>query len=274
MLTQNELKALWKETGFRPLKRFGQNFLIDKNIRDKILRQLEISPDDTVLEIGPGFGELTASLAGLAKRVIAVEVDHKLSGILRKKNILSKNVDLVEKDILKFDFESLTGNKKIIVYGNLPYYITSPILEKFFKKISLVKCMYLVMQKEVAERILAKPGSKSIGRLSLFAQYYTDPSFMFVIGKNSFYPVPDVDSVMLKLDVPDRGKLSEKEEDKFFKVIKMAYSQRRKNLLNSLSGTGYSKDELSQILMKAGIDPNFRAENLSIEDFMRLSALI
>ena len=274
MLTERELKALWKETGFRPIKRFGQNFLIDNNIKDKIAQGLDIAPTDTVLEIGPGFGELTTVLADLAKNVIAVEKDRKLVKILRDKDLLPKNVDLIEGDFFDVDLEKIAGSERIIVYGNLPYYITTPILEKLFKKISLVKRMYFVMQKEVAERITAKPGSKTIGRLSLFAQYYTEPSFMFSIGSNSFYPTPEVDSVMLKLDVRDRGKLLAKDEDKFFEVIKMAYSQRRKNLLNSLSGTGHSKDELSRILQKAAIDPNSRAENLSLEDFLRLFPLI
>jgi len=274
MLTERELKALWKEAGFRPLKRFGQNFLIDNNIKDKIARGLDIAPTDTVIEIGPGFGELTTVLADLAKNVVAVEKDRKLVKILKDKDLLPKNVNLVEGDFLDIDLEKIAGNERIIVYGNLPYYITTPILEKLFKKISIIKRMYFVMQKEVAERITAKPGSKTIGRLSLFAQYYTEPSFMFSIGSNSFYPTPEVDSVMLKLDVRDRGKLLAKDEDKFFEIIKMAYSQRRKNLLNSLSGTGHSKDELSRILQKAAIDSNSRAENLSLEDFLRLFPLI
>ncbi|MGB2705403.1 MAG: 16S rRNA (adenine(1518)-N(6)/adenine(1519)-N(6))-dimethyltransferase RsmA [Candidatus Omnitrophota bacterium] len=273
MLTKNELKALWQKTGFRPLKRLGQNFLVDKNVKDKILRNVEIGPDDTVLEIGPGFGEMTFGLAERAKKVFAVEKDKKVVKILKTGLKLPGNAVLIEDDFLDVDIKKLAANKKVIVYGNLPYYITSPILEKLFSNISLIKSIYFVVQKEVADRILAKPGSKDIGRLSLYVQYYTEPKRIFTIGKGCFYPAPGVESAFLKLIVLRKKKARVKDEKLFFEIIKNAYGQRRKTLLNSLSGMGIEKGVLSRSLKAAGINPRSRAEELSLQDFALLSGV-
>jgi len=271
MLTKNELKALWQRTGFRPIKRLGQNFLIDKNVKDKILRNLEINPEDTVIEIGPGFGEITFGLAKRAKKVFAVEKDRKIVKILKSNLKLPGNAALVGGDFLDVDINKLATDKKAVIYGNLPYYITSPIIEKVFDSISLIKNIYIVVQKEVADRILARPGSKDIGRLSLYVQYYTEPKAIFTIGKNCFYPAPGVASVFLKLEVPAKKKVQARDEKLFFKIIKTAYSQRRKTILNSLSGTGIKKEALACLLQNAEINPHARPETLSLEDFARLS---
>jgi len=271
MLTKNELKALWRETGFRPLKRLGQNFLIDKNVKDKILRSVEIAPEDIVIEIGPGFGEMTFGLAARARRLYAVEKDKKIIAILKKDLKLPGNVSLIAGDILDVDIRALSAGKKVIVYGNLPYYATSPILEKLFENIAHLKSIYLVVQREVAGRIVARPGSKDIGRLSLYAQYHTDPEKVFTIGKGCFYPVPKVESVFLKFDTPQKQKIRARNEKLFFKIIKTAYGQRRKTILNSLSGMGIEKRALSRLLKLSGIDPRSRAEEIPLQKFAVLS---
>ncbi len=271
MLTKRQLKELWRETGFRPLKRFGQNFLIDKNIKDKILRNVEIGPGDTVIEIGPGFGEMTFGLAERVKRIFAVEKDKKITGILRKNFKLPDNLNLIEGDFMDVDIKKLAVLKKVIVYGNLPYYVTGPILERLFDNIAQLKNIYLVVQKEVANRIVAKPGSKDIGRLSLYVQYHTEPRRVFTIGKGCFYPAPKVESVFLKLEVLPKKKVQVRDEKLFFEIIKNAYGQRRKTILNSLSGMGIEKEALRRLLKPAGINPCSRAEEISLQAFALLS---
>ncbi len=271
MLTKSELKALWKSEDFRPLKRLGQNFLIDKNVKDKILRNLDLNPDDTIIEIGSGFGELTFDLARFVRRVFAIEKDKKIVGILKGIFELPPNVALIEKDFLDVDIKKIAAHKKVIIYGNIPYYITSPIIEKLFDNISLIKSIYLVVQREIADRILARPGSRDIGRLSLYVQYYTEPKRLFKIGKGVFYPSPKVESVLLKLVVLKKKKVYVKDENLFFKVIKNAYGQRRKTILNSLLAEGLDKGALSRILKRAKLNPKARAEELSLQDFARLT---
>ena len=274
MLTKNELRTLWKKYGFRPKKRLGQNFLVDKNVCDKILRHLNISSDDVVVEIGAGFGELTYALAKTAKSVFAVEKDRRITEILKKNFELPPNVILAEEDILEVDIKSLARNKRIIVYGNLPYYVTSPVMERIFRDTSAIKRAYFIIQKEVGDRIVAVPGTRNMGRLSLYVQYYADPKIMFGIAKESFYPVPKVESVFLKLEMPAGRMVPVKDEEIFFRAIKSAYTQRRKRVLNSLSGTGIAKPVLRGVLNKAKIDPGARAENLYLDDFARLANTI
>ena len=274
MLTKSELKSLWTKTNFTPLKRLGQNFLIDKNIRNKIVSSLDINPKDVVLEIGPGFGELTTSLAGKAKKVIAVEKDKKIVRILKEKYSLPNNIDVIESDFLDIDIKKIASGKKVIIYGNLPYYITSPVLEKIFKSIDYVKAAYLVIQKEVADRIVAKPGTRDIGRISLFAQYHSDPEKIFSIKKDSFFPVPKVESALLRLNVLDKKRVDVENESFLFKIIKICYTQRRKIILNSLTKLGIKKENLSRLLGDACINPQSRPEELSLEDFARITKVL
>jgi len=271
MLTKNELKALWHRTDFRPLKRFGQNFLVDKNLRDKIFRNVDITPRDSVIEIGPGFGEMTFGLAGRAKRVFAIEIDKKITRILKKDLKLPHNVSLIEDDFLNVDIKKIAAGEKIIVYGNIPYYATSRIIERLFRNIAQLKTIYLVLQKEVAVRITAKPGSKDVGRLSMYVQYYTEPKKIFTIGKDCFYPAPEVESVFLRLEVPSKKKLRVRDERLFFEIIKNAYGQRRKTILNALSGMGVRKEALAILFKAARIDPRARAGEISLEEFSVLS---
>lgn len=271
MLTKKQLKALWKEYGFRPVKRLGQNFLIDKNIRDKIIASLDLNTDETVIEIGTGFGELLPGLAARARKVFAVEKDKKIARILKATSRLPRNVTLLESDFLDLDIKALAGGKRVIIYGSIPYYITSPIIEKIFRDIACIKAIYLVVQKEVAERITAPPGSKDIGRLSLYVQYYTEPKALFGIGRNCFYPVPKVESVLLKLEVLKEKKVTVKDEGTLFRIIKAAYGKRRKTIANSLLSAGKEKADLLRLLERARVNPRERAETLRLADFARIS---
>ena len=273
MLTKRQLKEFWKETDFRPLKKLGQNFLIDKNIFDKISAILDqgVKKKDPVIEIGAGFGALTFLLSGLAGSVFAVEKDKKIIESLKKRMGLPDNVTLIEGDFLKLDIEKIAGGDKLIVYGNIPYYITSPILEKLFENSRHIKTIYLVVQEEMAARILSGPGSRGIGRLSLFVQYYANPKKIFKIKKESFFPVPEVDSVFLQLDMREKRRPEVKNEALFFDIIRKAYSQRRKTLLNSLSELKKDKKELLALLIKCGVNPTARAEKLTLEDFGRIA---
>ncbi|MBN1353956.1 MAG: ribosomal RNA small subunit methyltransferase A [Candidatus Omnitrophica bacterium] len=271
MLTKTELEILWRKYDFRPSKRWGQNFLIDKNVKANILKSLELGTHDRVLEIGAGFGEITFSLAEMAGSVIAVEKDKKIVKILNSASNVPDNVKLYEGDFLDFDLSRVSAGGKLVVYGNIPYYVTSPILEKLFKNISFIKRIYLVVQEEVGLRILAVPGSKRMGRLSLYTQYHSNPRAVFKIGRRSFYPAPKVDSVFVRFDIPAVKKIKVKNETAMFGIIKKAYHNRRKTILNSVSGKDMEKNAVRETLVRSGIDPASRAEDLSLSDFARLS---
>lgn len=271
MLTKTQLKTLWKKHNFKPVKRLGQNFLIDKNVKDKILRNLDIGASDTVVEIGAGFGEMTFDLAGCAHKVFAIEKDKRIAEIFRRGLTLPRNVVLLEEDALDVDLNKIAAGKKIILYGNIPYYITSPIIEKLIQNTAVVKTAYFVVQKEIADRILARPGQRNIGRLSLFVQYHTDPERMFKINKECFYPTPKVESAFLKLEVIGKKRVEVKDEQVLFEIIKKAYGQRRKTIHNTLLSLAPSKQVLATILKKARINPKARPETLSLADFARLT---
>jgi len=271
VLTKTQLKTLWKKYNFKPVKRLGQNFLIDKNVKDRILRNLDIRPSDTVVEIGAGFGEMTVDFAGRAKAVFAIEKDKKIAEILKQESILPPNVVLLEEDALEVNLGKIAAGKRIVLYGNIPYYITSPIIEMLIHNTAVVKAAYFVVQKEIADRILARPGQRNIGRLSLFVQYHTGPERMFNINKECFYPTPKVESAFLKLEVIGKKRVEVKDEQLLFEIIKKAYGQRRKTIHNTLSSLAPSKQALVTILKKARIDPKARPETLSLADFARLS---
>ncbi|NQU95425.1 MAG: ribosomal RNA small subunit methyltransferase A [Candidatus Omnitrophica bacterium] len=271
MLTKTELKTLWGKHDFRPIKRLGQNFLIDKNIKEKILNNIELESDDIVIEIGAGFAEITLDLAGRAKKVFAFEKDKKIVAILKGAFSLPSNITLLQEDFLDADIKKIAPCGKIVVYGNIPYFVTSPIIEKLIKNISLIKDIYLLMQREVADRIMAVPGSREIGRLSLYVQYYTEPKCVFKVGKDAFYPAPKVESTLLRLAPLPNRRVRVKDESVLFEIIKKAYSQRRKTILNSLSGKGIEKERVLSCLRSANIDPFSRAEDLSLQDFALLA---
>jgi 16S rRNA (adenine1518-N6/adenine1519-N6)-dimethyltransferase len=263
-----------KKYKIRPSKRMGQNFLIDKGVLRKIIEAGDLSPEDVVLEIGPGLGILTLELAKKVKKVIAVEKDRTLyqilEGILQGRKI--NNVKLINADILKIQDSKLKiQNYKLL--ANLPYYISSPIIRKFLETKEKPELMVLMVQKEVAQRICAKPGEMSL--LSVSVQFYSQPKIITYVSKKSFYPQPKVDSAILKI-IP---KLIPKiDSQKFFQIVKIGFSSKRKMLINNLSKKlkmaeppqAYQKSKIKNLFKKMGINPKIRAENLSIKDWLKL----
>jgi len=274
MLTQTQVKQILSENNIHPKKRLGQNFLIDRNIKDKIIKIADVKPSDVILEIGPGLGALTEDLAKKAKRVVAVEKDRALTGIL--KDLLGgyKNVTVEQGDFLKMG--SKNGDTLLLkqgvpifkVIGNLPYYITTPILSRLIENRKHINSILVTIQKEVAQRIVAGPGSKDYGSLSLYLQYYTEPTIEMTISKSCFYPQPEVSSCLVKMLVREKPPVSVKNEELLFKIIRAAFNQRRKTLANTLKPI--CKD-IKSILESAGINPACRGETLTLEKFAQIA---
>lgn len=246
-------------------KYLGQYFLYDPTILKRIVEVARLSPDDTVIEIGPGPGRLTRMLAGGVKKVIAIELDEDLFARLSHDLSAYKNIELVLGNALKYGYEAL---KEFKVVANIPYYITTPILFRLLELRKRVRTITVMVQKEVAERIVAGPGDKTYGVLSIMVQYHAHAELVFQIPRGAFRPVPKVDSAVLHLEVLEQPFVEVIDEGLFFRVVKTTFSQRRKTLANSLKPL--ARDS-KRILMNAGIDPLRRPETLSIEDFGRLS---
>ncbi|MGE5309039.1 MAG: 16S rRNA (adenine(1518)-N(6)/adenine(1519)-N(6))-dimethyltransferase RsmA [Deltaproteobacteria bacterium] len=225
------------------------------------------SRDDVVLEIGPGRGALTPLIAGKVKKVYAVELDRALAAQLPETLKDVPNLSVINADILRFDIRTIpeTREGKIKVFGNIPYYITSPIIEHLFGYRAVIRTVFLTVQKEFAQRICAGPGSREYGSFSLYAQYYSRPNQLFTVKKNSFYPAPKVDSSFIRLDIRDRPPV-EGDEKALFKVIRAAFQQRRKTLRNSLKGL-IGEPELDTVFDRCRLDPKVRPERLSLQDF-------
>lgn len=277
LYSPKRLKEVLEKHNFKFSKALGQNFLIDGNIVRKIVESAQITKDDYVLEVGPGMGTLTEELALNAKKVIAVEIDRKLGPVLKDTLGQYNNVEIIFGDILKLDLEEIIKekmeDKKIKVVANLPYYITTPIIAKFLEEGYNIDSINVMVQKEVAERISASPDRKSYGSLSVFAQFYSDPTIVLNIPKSVFIPQPKVDSAVIRLKIDN--KYPNIDRDKFFKVVKAAFSKRRKTILNTLSsGLDLSKEDVRGVLEESQLDPNKRAENLTIEDFISISNAI
>ncbi len=252
----------------RPKKHLGQNFLYDPSILGKIVDASGISAEDTVVEIGPGPGRLTKILAERAERVVAIEVDRGLCETLREEFDDYGNVEIVCGDALKYHYESLTGFR---VVANIPYYITTPIIFKLIGEGKNLKSMTLTVQKEVAERIIAGPCTSDYGVLSIMIQYRAVPGFEFVIPKGAFRPVPKVDSAVVHLEMRKTPAVSVKDEKLFFKIIKTAFSQRRKTLANALKAVS---EDIKEKIPLAEIDPQRRPGTLSVEEFASLADVL
>jgi 16S rRNA (adenine1518-N6/adenine1519-N6)-dimethyltransferase len=255
----------------QPKKRLGQNFLFDKNIQAKIIAACRLHPTDTVLEIGAGRGELTGTLSGKVKRVFCVEIDPRLCRLLEASFKGHPNIKILQRDILKLDIERLVKAQrdKIKVIGNIPYYITSPIIARLFQYRKYISGIYLLVQKEFARRIIAQAGSVDYGAFSIFAQYYATPKILFTVKKGSFWPQPKVDSAFIDLQLKEKLPLGPKDERVFFKVVRAAFAQRRKQLKNSLRGV-LPQALLQRYFQRSGVAGDIRAERLSAEDFMAL----
>lgn len=256
----------------KPKKSLGQNFLRDPNIQRKIIDACDFQPSDRVLEIGAGMGVMTGLIASDTSKVYSLEIDHSLIPVLTKNLKAYKNIRIINQDILKFDLDKLgdSASLKIKVFGNIPYYITSPIIEQLLKFRHKIGIIFLTVQKEFGQRMIAVPGSKDYGSFSCFIQYYTEPKILFTVKKNSFYPVPKVDSCLLRLAIRQDPPVAVNNEEMLFKIIRTAFQQRRKTLKNSLKDI-VPKEKLQEFFKKYKINPKIRPEDLSLPDFANLA---
>lgn len=279
--TINEIK---NKHGFKLSKSLGQNFLTDKNIIDKIIEKSDIGKNDLVIEIGPGIGVLTAAAAEEAGKVVAIEIDRNLIPILKETLSEYDNIEIINSDVLKTDLAAIMeqnseiGGQKtsgVKILGNLPYYITTPIIMKILEDRVPADSITIMLQKEVADRIKASPGTKAYGALSVAVQYYCTVSHVANAPKEIFVPQPKVDSTVIRLSIRKEKPVVLNSEEAFFAVVKAGFGQRRKTLLNSLTGVyGLTKDEISAVMKTAGIDPVRRAETLNMNEFAVLANTI
>jgi len=258
---------------FKFNKNLGQNFLIDENILKKIIDAAELDENSTVIEIGPGIGTLTQEMAKRCKKVIAVEIDKNLIPILEETLGNFDNIKIIHADALKVDFNKIIEEENlenVKVVANLPYYVTTPIIAKLLNERVKISSMIIMIQKEVADRILAKPNTDEYGTLSLLCQYHCDIKKICKVSPNCFVPPPRVESMVIRLDIRDQKRVDILDEDLFFNIIKSAFNMRRKTLSNSLKSIA-NEDILLKALEESNIDPKRRGETLSIEEFANLS---
>ena len=274
--TPSRTKEIIEANSFAFKKNFGQNFLIDSNILDNIASCAGVTKDDCVLEIGPGIGSLTQVLAENARQVVAVEIDNTLIPILKQTLADYDNVTILNQDILKTDIDAIIQEKNdgrnIKVVANLPYYITTPIIMDLLENERHVDSITVMVQKEVAERIVAKPGGKDYGALTLAVSYYADAEIIATVPAASFVPAPKVDSAVVKMTLLKNPPIDAPEKD-YFRLVKASFAQRRKTMINALSNAGCygNKDEIRSILESMGYDANLRGETLSMEEFSEIA---
>ena len=252
-------------------KKLGQNFLIDENVVRQIVEAAELNEADTVLEVGPGIGTLTQGLAESRAQVVAVELDTRLLPVLATTLEGYDNVRVVHGDILKVNIMEEVGAPEFKVCANLPYYITTPIIFALLEKRLPIERLVAMVQKEVAERMAAQPGGKDYGALSVAIQYYTEPEIAFIVPPTSFIPAPAVDSAVIVCKRREKPPVEVCDEALFFRVVKAAFSLRRKMLSNSLKNMGIKGEQVAKWLELAGVDGKRRAETLSLEDFAKLT---
>jgi 16S rRNA (adenine1518-N6/adenine1519-N6)-dimethyltransferase len=277
-IAQNyKTKEIIKKHDFTLKKKYGQNFLIDTSILDKIVEASEITKEDLVIEIGPGIGSLTQSLAQNAGQVVAIEIDNKLIPVLKETLKDYNNITIINKDVLSVDIgviiESYNYNK-VKVIANLPYYITTPIVMNLLEKEYKIDKIVIMVQKEVADRMKAKANTKEYGAISLAVCYYAQTSIVTKVPPQSFMPKPNVDSAVIKLEVRKEPKVKVSNKALMFKIIKCAFGQRRKTLVNCLFKAnffGISKEELAKTLEQCGLDKNIRGEVLDLEDYAKVT---
>ena len=262
-------------------KKFGQNFLIDEHVLEKIISAAGIGPDDFVVEIGPGIGTMTQYLAHAARGVAAVEIDKALIPILQDTLSAYDNVTVINEDVLKVDLkelaEKMNEGRPVKVVANLPYYITTPIIMGLFESHVPVESITVMVQKEVAERMQAGPGTKDYGALSLAVQYYAEPYIVANVPPNCFMPRPNVGSAVIRLQVHKNPDIRVKDESLMFRIIRASFNQRRKTLQNSLSHDpqlGISKEVVARILEEIGLSATIRGEALSLQQFAQFSDLV
>ena len=269
-------KEVVNKHNFKFSKSLGQNFLIDDNVIDRILEGARLSETDRIIEVGPGIGTLTREMGKVAENVVSIEIDKTLIPILKETLADLDNVEVVNEDILKVDVqglikEKLTGGPVKLV-ANLPYYITTPIVMKFLEEDIPVTDIVVMVQKEVAQRLAAKPGEKLAGAITYSVQYYCETKLIVEVSNQSFIPAPEVDSEVINLKIRNTSPVKIEDEKIFFKLIKASFMQRRKTFLNGVSNSGLiEKEKLKEILNKMNISENVRGENLTLEQFAQIS---
>ena len=274
MNAYKETRDILKKYNIVASKKLGQNFLIDDDVIDGIIFASEVCDSDLVIEIGPGLGTLTSRLLESAAKVIAIELDTRMVSILNDRFKYYDNFELINQDVLKVDLNKLIEENKggeirrAKIVANLPYYITTPIIMKLLEDKLDIESITVMVQKEVADRLVDVPGGKNSGAITYSINYYTNPKKIIEVPNTSFIPAPEVNSSVIKLDVLEKPSINVKDEKMLFKVIKLAFMQKRKTLLNGLSnGNLASKEEIEKMLSELGFDLRIRGEKLSLEDF-------
>ena len=278
-----DTRKLLDQFGVRLTKRFGQNFLVDEQVVEDIVEGSGTVETDLVIEIGPGAGSMTRVLSEYAGKVLAIEIDRKLIPVLEQTLADYKNVTIINEDIMKVDLKELinqyvkeSSNTAVRVVANLPYYITTPIIMKLLEEHEIVTSMTFMVQKEVADRMCANPGTKDYGALTLAVNFYAQPVQLFNVMPKSFFPQPDVTSTVIRLDRHASPPVQVKSREMLFKVIKASFGQRRKTLLNGLCNSGaftLDRQQMSDALLSINIDPGCRGETLSLKEFAELANL-
>ena len=274
-----ETKFIMKKYGITANKKLGQNFLIDDNAIDAIVNSSKISKEDLVIEIGPGLGTLSKPLLESAGKVICIELDTRMIEILEDRFKLYDNFELINNDVLKVDLNKLISENKhetikhAKVVANLPYYITTPIIMKLLEERLDIESITVMIQKEVADRLVAKPGEVNTGAITYAINYYTKPSRIYEVDKTSFIPAPEVNSTIIKLDVLKTPSVKVENEELMFKIIKSSFMQKRKTLLNSLTNSNLfgNKDEIEKILQEFNIDLKIRGEKLTLAEYAQIA---
>lgn len=274
-----ETRFIMKENNITANKNLGQNFLINEDVVDSIVENAEITKNDLVIEIGPGLGTLTSRLLEKARKVICVELDRKMIAILEKRFKLYENLELINEDILKINLNQLIRQNKINeikhvkIVANLPYYITTPIIMKLLEERLDIESITVMIQKEVAQRLAAKPGTSDVGSITYTIWYYTEPKIVLEVPKESFIPAPEVTSSVIKLDILKQPRIEVKDEKQFFKIIKVAFMQKRKTLINALvNGKVFqNKEDAKKCLDELKIDEKIRGEKLTLEQYKNIA---
>ena len=248
-------------------KKLGQNFLIKRGIVDEIVHAAELTPGEPVLEVGPGIGTLTQGLAQSGADVTAIELDRRLLEVLDTTLASYDNVRIIHGDVLKLDVPSIMNHKPFKVVANLPYYITTPIIMSLLESKLPIERLVVMVQKEVALRMVAKPGTKDYGALSVAVQYYTEPDIVLDVPPKSFLPAPAVTSSVIRCVLRDKPPIDVIDEKLFFRVVKAGFAQRRKTFANTMKTTGLSKDRIEELLEKANIDGQRRGETFTLQEF-------
>ena len=282
MNLQEETKFILKKYGISANKKLGQNFLIDEMAINESVFSSDINKEDLVIEIGPGLGTLTKVLLENAGKVIAIELDERMIQILNDRFSMYDNFELINDDVLKIDLKELIKNnkkkdiKKIKVVANLPYYITTPIIMMLLEEKLDIESITVMVQKEVADRLVSRPGEGNSGAITYSIRYYTNPQKIMEVPNTSFMPAPEVNSSIIKLDVLKEPAVKVKNEKLLFKIIKMAFMQKRKTLLNALTNGKLlgSKQEIEEMLNSLGLDLKIRGEKLTLEDYKNIADYI